>query len=122
MNLKEKSVKTSHSERLTDMEDKGHLEDYPQYPECDDIYCKCRKEDDVNPEDISKCKERNPKKKSGKSNENDFADDMSGGDLDVPGSELDDDLENVGSEDEENNYYSLGGDGHSDLDEDDVNY
>ncbi len=31
-------------------------------------------------------------------------------DLDVPGSELDDDNENIGEEDEENNYYSLGGD------------
>ena len=40
-----------------------------------------------------------------------------GKDLDVPGSELDDDLENVGSEDEENNYYSIGGDDHDDLEE-----
>lgn len=38
--------------------------------------------------------------------------------LDVPGSELDDDAEMTGSEDEENNYYSLGGDDHNDLDED----
>ncbi|GAO41588.1 hypothetical protein [Flavihumibacter petaseus] len=30
--------------------------------------------------------------------------------LDVPGSELDDDMEDIGEEDEENNYYSLGGD------------
>lgn len=37
--------------------------------------------------------------------------DMAGGDLDVPGTELDDAGEEVGSEDEENNYYSLGGDG-----------
>jgi hypothetical protein len=40
-----------------------------------------------------------------------------GADLDVPGSELDDQQENVGSEDE-NNYYSIGGDNHNDLDED----
>ena len=33
-------------------------------------------------------------------------------DLDVPGSELDDEAENIGEEDEENNYYSLGGDRH----------
>lgn len=33
--------------------------------------------------------------------------------LDVPGSELDDRQESIGSEDEENNYYSLGGDNHS---------
>lgn len=38
-------------------------------------------------------------------------------DLDVPGSELDDEEEKIGEEDEENNYYSLGGDRHEDLDE-----
>jgi len=31
-------------------------------------------------------------------------------DLDVPGDELDDPNEEIGEEDEENNYYSLGGD------------
>lgn len=39
-------------------------------------------------------------------------------DLDVPGSELDDDNENIGEEDEENNYYSLGGDRHQNQEED----
>lgn len=39
--------------------------------------------------------------------------------LDVPGAELDDADEKIGEEDEENNYYSLGGDDHNDLDEDD---
>jgi hypothetical protein len=43
--------------------------------------------------------------------------DMSGGDLDIPGSELDDAQEEIGSEDEENNHYSIGGDNH-DLEED----
>ena len=38
-------------------------------------------------------------------------------DLDVPGSELDDEQELLGSEDEENNYYSLGGDNHDDLED-----
>ncbi len=33
-----------------------------------------------------------------------------GGDLDVPGSEMDDENEDIGEEDEENNYYSLSGD------------
>ena len=41
-----------------------------------------------------------------------------GDSLDVPGSEDDDADENVGSEDEENNYYSLGGDNHENLEED----
>jgi hypothetical protein len=41
-----------------------------------------------------------------------------GTELDVPGSELDDADEQIGEEDEENNYYSLGGDDHDDLEED----
>ena len=41
-----------------------------------------------------------------------------GADLDVPGVELDGPDEAIGEEDEENNYYSLGGDNHNDLEED----
>lgn len=41
-----------------------------------------------------------------------------GDDLDVPGAEEDDSNEEIGEEDEENNYYSLGGDAHDDLEED----
>jgi hypothetical protein len=40
-----------------------------------------------------------------------------GDDLDIPGAELDDTEEAIGEEDEENNYYSLGGDNHDDLEE-----
>lgn len=40
-----------------------------------------------------------------------------GNDLDVPGAELDDELELTGDEDEENNYYSIGGDNHHELEE-----
>lgn len=39
-------------------------------------------------------------------------------DLDIPGSELDDADEKIGEEDEENNYYSLGGDRHEAQEED----
>lgn len=39
-------------------------------------------------------------------NEEIFAEDITGGDLDVPGSELDDANEDIGEEDEENNSYS----------------
>ena len=42
---------------------------------------------------------------------------VTGDDLDVPGSEDDDANEDIGEEDEENNYYSLGGDAHEDLEE-----
>src|SRR5688572_23353915 len=43
---------------------------------------------------------------------------VTGDDLDIPGSELDNSNESIGEEDEENNYYSLGGDRHEDLEED----
>jgi hypothetical protein len=43
---------------------------------------------------------------------------FSGDGLDVPGSDDNKDMENIGEEDEENNFYSLGGDNHNDLDED----
>ena len=82
----------------------------------EDIYIRSKEEQEIDPEDISKMKVSNDK--VGTKNEKDFSDDVSGGDLDVPGSELDDEQENIGSEDEENNYYSLGGDDHNNLDED----
>jgi oligoendopeptidase F len=88
---------------------------YPIYPPSEDIYSQGKEEKDLNPEDISKKKA--PNEKEGSRNEKGFEDDMSGSDLDVPGSELDDDQEKLGSEDEENNYYSIGGDNHNDLEE-----
>ena len=87
---------------------------YTTYPGSDDIYNK-DKEEDLNPEETFKIKK--PYKRPGKKNENEIIEDATGSDLDVPGSELDEMQENEGSEDEENNYYSLGGDDHNDLDE-----
>ena len=43
---------------------------------------------------------------------------VTGEDLDVPGADADDPNEDIGEEDEENNYYSLGGDNHENLEED----
>jgi hypothetical protein len=69
----------------------------------------------LNPEDLSEEKKIDVNYDNW--NEKDFNEDHSGADLDVPGSELDDEQEGVGSEDEENNYYSTGGDAHNNLDE-----
>lgn len=90
---------------------------YPLYPVSEDIYAKGKKEMDLDPAEPTQKKSDNPSTNT--RNEKDFDEDMSGDDLDVPGSELDDDMEEIGSEDEENNYYSLGGDNHNDLDEND---
>lgn len=46
-----------------------------------------------------------------------FMEDMTGEGLDVPGAEMDDVAEELGEEDEENNYYSLGGDLHESQEE-----
>ena len=87
----------------------NNLPGYPIYPESEDIYNNYLEAKDINPEDIHKTKELN---------ETDWDNEYPDHDLDIPGSELDDDMENIGSEDEENNYYSLGGDDHDDLEED----
>ncbi|MCP9765503.1 hypothetical protein [Lacihabitans soyangensis] len=77
---------------------KIELPGYIPYPEGEDIFVKSKKV--ANKKDIKDqpLKALNP--------------DRMGDQLDVPGSELDNDQENIGSEDEENNYYSLGGDNH----------
>ena len=81
---------------------------YPLYPASEDIYSKFRKDLAIDPEEAADMQESMDRAKVHTRNESD---------LDVPGSELDDEQENIGSEDEENNYYSLGGDNHADLEE-----
>jgi len=88
---------------------------YPHYPASEDIYSN-EQESAIDPEDLTKLKES--AEETGPLNEKNFTEDISGGDLDIPGSELDDADELNGSEDEENNYYSLGGDNHNELEED----
>lgn len=74
---------------------------YPRYPENEDIF---------------EQEKRVPGEKVGQEEEAERSLDDG---LDVPGSELDDAQEEIGSEDEENNYYSLGGDNHDDLEQSD---
>ncbi len=85
------------------------LPGYPTYPDSEDIYNQGKEEEEINPEQVTMDKENEV---VGENNENNYTDDFSGNDLDVPGSELDDAQEEIGSEDEENNLYSLGGDNH----------
>lgn len=77
------------------------------YPPKEDIYNQEEKIKNINPENINT--EKSIDQKEGEWNENTFnidKEDITGNDLDVPGSELDDEQEKIGSEDEENNYYS----------------
>lgn len=116
--MKEKPGKTNILQQKEDNTERDKLQGYPSYPPDEDIYGKYQKERNRNPEDPSNIKVPSVTYITGKFNEKDFDEDVSGSDLDIPGSELDDELEFIGSEDEENNYYSLGGDDHNDLEED----
>jgi hypothetical protein len=118
MDKKEKDNITDRPSNKIVAEPKVNLTGYPKYPSGEDIYNNYQEEKEINPEDISHKKEKNKYGSARKKNEKDFNDDQSGSDLDVPGSEMDEMQENFGSEDEENNYYSLGGDDHDDLEDD----
>ncbi len=96
--------------------DEEYLPGYPENPEYEDIYQKDEEEQELSPENPLKHKKKG--KKYAKSNEKDFDDVETGSDLDVPGSSRDEDDDDYGLEDEENDYYSLGGDDHEDLEDD----
>jgi hypothetical protein len=91
---------------------------YPSSPAGEDIYHHFREEKDINPEDISAIKQPNEPDEDNTGQETGLMNVSLGMNMDIPGSELDDDQEKIGNEDEENNFYSLGGDGHTSLDED----
>jgi hypothetical protein len=93
----------NHSLVKTENATVSNLSGYPIYPDDEDVYIQWKEEKELNPEETSQMK---------MSNNQDFE-----SDLDIPGSELDDKQEAVGSEDEENNYYSIGGDAHDNLEE-----
>ena len=107
--------KKENTEDLPDLQEED-LPGYPSYPDNEDIYKTDKEMSDLDPDDPSKTK--TPDTAPDEPNDIDSDRIRTGDDLDVPGSELDDELENIGEEDEENNYYSLGGDNHEDLEED----
>ena len=81
-------------------EKKIELPGYIPYPPGEDIFVQSKKVENKRDKKDSPLRALSP--------------DRMGDALDVPGSELDNEQENIGSEDEENNYYSLGGDNHDD--------
>jgi hypothetical protein len=113
-----KSLNTRKPEKIQGDDEKANLQEYPLYPESEDIYNKFKEEQGLDPEDPSKRKTLVGIDYVTSDIQKEPGNGMPGSDLDIPGSELDDELEIIGSEDEENNYYSLGGDDHNNLDED----
>ena len=118
MKMNKKSDDLNFPDNKGDRKDRDDLNGYPEYPATDDIYQQFKEEKDIDPDNINAIKANNKTGEFKSMNEKDYHDDVSGSDLDIPDSEMDDIMKNAGIEDEENDYYSLGGDDHSDLEED----
>lgn len=110
--VKQKKTDTPQPPSLEDQEKKGGktFPGYPSYPPGEDI-TKQGKEEDLDVEKITRSSRPNPSNKQKNTPPEEK-------DLDIPGTELDDENEAIGEEDEENNFYSLGGERHEDLEED----
>lgn len=87
----------------SEKEIKNNLEKM-NYPASEDIFAKDKPITNSDAEKISTNDELNTQENL--VNTNDSNQSQLGDDLDIPGAELDDAQENIGSEDEENNYYS----------------
>ena len=114
--MKQKAKKPNFTKKKSSVNEDVAVTRISLYPAEEDLYNKLKNEENVDPDNINELKSTNEEAET--PNEKDFEQMMSGSDLDIPGSELDNDLEDIGSEDEENNYYSLGGEVHNNLDED----
>jgi hypothetical protein len=82
---------------------------YPTHPKQEDIYKAFKEDQSIDPDDLTHEKEEDPDADNTIRGAEPTDTEIMGTDLDIPGAELDDEQEGVGSEDEENNYYSLGG-------------
>lgn len=97
-------------------EEKADFPGYPQYPSGEDITNPDNgfKRVDLDAEDLANSGRLSNTAANEEKTGRKIAEDAN---LDIPGAELDDADEAIGAEDEENNYYSLGGERHDDLDE-----
>ncbi|MNF27747.1 hypothetical protein D3C84_84080 [compost metagenome] len=110
-------MKNTDDKSNPDKKDKNKIPDSLLYPPSEDIYSQFKKESEIDPEDPSKKKAPVEINNIRELNQKDFDEDVSGGDLDIPDFDLDDELDIAGNEDEENSHYSIGGDDHNNLDE-----
>ncbi|PSL49297.1 hypothetical protein CLV51_101628 [Chitinophaga niastensis] len=127
-NKKDKTDKPEDKNTEKKKEEDEQFPGYPVYPASEDIMNTKNREREVDLDidqvtgsfrhnsELPAGKQKGPKKSD--EQEETWRQDKTGDDLDVPGAELDDDEEAIGKEDEENNLYSIGGDRHEDLEED----
>lgn len=106
-------MKKKEQKNIKKTEEPKVLPGYPLYPDSEDIYNKEEEVRNVNFDNLSSNISTTEEVRL--PNEKDLNEKIADNELDVPGAELDNKSEIAGSEDEENNYYSLGGDNHTDL-------
>jgi len=116
--MKKKDDQKNLFARQTDDEGITRPEGYPLYPSDDDIYSKYHEEKSLDPDRIFFPENSADSEEFIISDSNDFNIDFMDKISDLSELEAEDSQENPGLEDEENNYYSLGGDDHHDLEED----
>lgn len=124
------SNKNKPGKKATESNDKEQEDfpGYPEYPSGEDIMSKRNRDMEVDVDmnaltgsfrhNSELPSEKKKRAEGDDEQEETWRKDKVGDDLDVPGSELDDEEEAIGQEDEENNIYSIGGDRHQDLEED----
>jgi hypothetical protein len=105
---------TGVSQRFSTGQNRERAEEPRQPGENDDLHLRMGTEADVTDDDLTVLNSTDAEIGLPQNVSNEDLDP----DLDVPGSDLDDENERIGEEDEENNYYSLGGDRHEAQEED----
>ena len=105
---------TGVSQRFSTGQNRERAEEPRQPGENDDLHLRMGTEADVTDDDLAVLNSTDAEIGLPQNVSNEDLDP----DLDVPGSDLDDENERIGEEDEENNYYSLGGDRHEAQEED----
>jgi hypothetical protein len=113
--MKNKNLKTD-KELSSAKENEEEFPGYPAYPASEDIMNQ-EEEEDLDVEKITGSSRLNNEIAREKGVDPADFDES----LDIPGAELDDNEEAIGEEDEENNFYSLGGERHEDLEENNDN-
>lgn len=104
---------TKATDKKSELSEDEKFPGYPAYPASEDITSRGEQED-LDVEQVTRSSRiNNELARESSGNLDEFEEEG----LDVPGSDLDDENELIGEEDEENNYYSLGGDRHEDLEE-----
>ncbi len=109
--MKKTSINKTRQQKIADDQARD-LSDYPHDP---DNEANVTKEDLENLGDVHGDQDMGEDESTGNARVDEL-DNQEG--LDIPGSELDNEGEAIGAEDEENNYYSLGGERHEDLEND----